>query len=121
MMNFNPLFIGQTNTAGAMSSSATKLGKSSYLFSDIIKVILEDEADMQLVSNVNVTELSLSNTPNLSTSFQSIPEMITTTKPRLTSDFIGLSAEDTVTSMEVVENDTQVENEIDLNQDNLKQ
>jgi flagellar hook-length control protein FliK len=54
MMQFNPLFLNDIKGSQSPNNNSGKLQKNQYLFSDIIKVVMEDG-----VSEENLTKLSL--------------------------------------------------------------
>ncbi|QQS35481.1 MAG: flagellar hook-length control protein FliK [Ignavibacteriales bacterium] len=98
MMNFNPLFIGQVNTAAGTSSlGAVKLSKSSYLFSDIIKVILEDENSSLPVEGIEVNQLNENDNNTSSYSTELLSGIVLSPSTRLSKDFVELNP-DTINS-----------------------
>ncbi len=99
-MNFNPLFIGQISTAGT-SLGVAKLSKPNYLFSDIIKVILEDEPELNSLPKIEVLEITEPETTINPANTDPVPEINLLPVKKLSSDFAELNTKELTASTEI--------------------
>lgn len=113
--------MGQINTTGTNSGSTAKLSKSLYLFSDIIKVIIDDETELQLPTNSMVTDVNESAEVILPNTFQNNPEVMPFCKTKVSSDFVELNTEIVQSESEILNNEVPVQSDIKLNDSDLKQ
>ena len=71
-MQFNPLFLSETGNTQTLVSKNNKMQSNKYLFSDIVKVVMQDGEGNQKLKNITIDE-KISDELNLTLN----PELVT--------------------------------------------